>query len=241
VESSNKIENAFIREECKYERRVVAFYDVMGWRSKIEAAGADIEKITMLKNVIRLFSTTPDQDKYPFDYRQSTFSDNHVVSSLVSQQSVFNLLLRLSFTQILSAYLGFFVRGGVTIGDIVHDEHVVFGAALNRAYHLESKIADKPRIVLDPECMEPLGGAAGLGSFVATEDGITFLNPWTQSAAGMLWTITSAAKTTSIDSPHQLLAAPLFHILNELKGSLADKDKTRLTWLQDKILAGLQP
>jgi len=49
------------------------FYDVMGWQSKIEAAGVDIEKITELKNVIRLFAMLPDKDKYPFDLRPSTF------------------------------------------------------------------------------------------------------------------------------------------------------------------------
>lgn len=241
MEATGSDGNAFLGEKAAYERRIVAFYDVMGWRSKIEAAGANIEKITELKNVIRLFAMFPDKDKYPFDLRPSTFSDNVVISSVVSHQSVFNFLLRLTFTQLLSAYLGFFIRGGVTVGDIVHDEHVVFGPALNRAYYLESKIADKPRIVLDPECLEPLGGAKELGSLVAVEDGVSFLDPWTQDAAGLLWTVTSGAKNTLIDSPHQLFAAPLFHIMNELKGSLADKDKVRLSWLQDRILAGLQP
>jgi hypothetical protein len=149
--------------------------------------------------------------------------------------------LRLTFTQLLSAYLEFFIRGGVTVGDIVHDEHVVFGPALNRAYYLESQVADKPRIVLDPECLEPVGGAKELGSLVAVEEGISFLDPWTQDAAGLLWTVTSGAKNTAVDSPHRLLSTPLFHIMTELKGSLPDKDNVRLTWLQNKILAGLQP
>jgi hypothetical protein len=160
---------------------------------------------------------------------------------VVSHQSVFNFLLRLIFTQLFSAHLGFFIRGGVTVGDIVHDEHVVFGPALNRAYHLESQVADKPRIVLDPECLEPIGGAKELGSLVVVEEGVSFLDPWTQDAAGLLWTVTSGAKNTSVDSPLRLLSTPLFHIMNELKGSLAEKDKLRLTWLQSRILAGLQP
>jgi hypothetical protein len=235
---------AFIGEKVNYERRVVAFYDVMGWQNKIVEAGNDIEKITTLKNVVRIFSTAmmpENKDKWPFDFRQSTFSDNVVVSAVVEQQSVFNFLLRLGFTQLLSAYLGFFIRGGVTVGDIVHDEHVVFGPALNRAYQLEKEVADKPRIVLDPECMDPLGGASAFGSHVVTEDGVMFLDPWTRNTAGALWMITSAAQNTSIQSPDGLLAAPLFHVMNELKGPLEEKNKVRLTWLQNRILAGLQP
>src|SRR3954447_24142779 len=158
----------FLNEKAAYERRIVAFYDVLGWRSKIAGAGDDADKITQLKNVIRIYSMIPDKEKYPFDYRQTTFSDNVVISTVTSKDSVFNFLLRLGFTQLLSGCLGFFIRGGVTIGDIVHDEQVVFGPGLNRAYQLESEVAQKPRIVLDPQCLEPLGGANALGSHVAT-------------------------------------------------------------------------
>jgi hypothetical protein len=233
--------NSFLHEKAEYERRIVAYYDILGWRSKIEAAGLDTEKITALKNVIQIFSTTPDSAKYPFDYRQTTFSDNVVISSIVSDQSVFNFLLRLGFTQILSACLGFFIRGGVTVGNIVHDRHVVFGPAVNRAYHLENQVADRPRIILDPECLEPLGGTKGVGSLVASEDDVLFLNPWTLDNVGALWMVTSASKTTTFQSPRDLLMGPLFHIMDGLKGPLADKDKKRLTWLQDRILAALQP
>jgi hypothetical protein len=41
--------------------------------------------------------------------------------------------------------------------------------------------------------------------------------------------------------PDELLIRPLFHLMNELNGPLDDKVKSRLTWLQDRILAALQP
>jgi hypothetical protein len=171
----------FLEEPAQYERRAVAFFDVMGWRRKIEAAGSDGKRVTMLKNIVMLFTRLNDayKDINPFAVRQSTFSDNVVVSTEASTHSIFTLLIRLAMTQFVAAELGSLIRGGVTIGDIVHDEHVVFGPGLVRAYMLESTVADTPRIIVDPECFEAFKGVQNLGQLVATEDGVHFLDPWT--------------------------------------------------------------
>lgn len=39
-----------------YERRVVVFYDVLGWRSKIETAGAEPKEIGELRRLVLLHS-----------------------------------------------------------------------------------------------------------------------------------------------------------------------------------------
>lgn len=46
------------------------------------------------------------------------------------------------------------MRGAVTVGAIHHDQHIVFGPALNRAYELESKVAFYPRILIDTPSVE---------------------------------------------------------------------------------------
>lgn len=40
------------------------------------------------------------------------------------------------------------LRGALTIGEIYHDENMVFGPAMVEAYELESKVAEFPRIIL---------------------------------------------------------------------------------------------
>ena len=45
---------------------------------------------------------------------------------------------------------GFFVRGGVSIGQLYMDENIVFGPALIDAYAAEQSHARDPRIVLTP-------------------------------------------------------------------------------------------
>ncbi len=47
-------------------------------------------------------------------------------------------------------FSGFLIRGGITAGPMFHEGRIAFGPALNRAYELESKIANFPRVVIDP-------------------------------------------------------------------------------------------
>jgi hypothetical protein len=227
--------HSFLEEAARYETKAVAFYDVLGWRSKIEAAGDNVERITLLKNIIRVFSALADayKEKNPFAVRLSSFSDNVVITTEASLHSIFTLILRLGFVQLYAAQLGFWTRGGVTIGKIVHDEHVVFGPALNRAYYLESKIADKPRIVIDPECFEPFGGVTGLGDMVALEDGVHYLDIWTINFANLFATIPT--QSTGAKASH-ILAIVLGRVLNELNGPIDDKARQRMIWLRDKLV-----
>jgi len=44
--------------------------------------------------------------------------------------------------------LGLLIRGGVAIGNIFHDDHIIFGVGVNEAYRLESTVARYPRVIL---------------------------------------------------------------------------------------------
>lgn len=83
------------------------------------------------------------------DRRVTVFSDSIIISYPIN--CMYDLLLEtLSISgAILSD--GYLVRGGITYGKLYHDERIVFGPAMNRAYDLESKVADVPRIILDTD------------------------------------------------------------------------------------------
>jgi hypothetical protein len=53
---------------------------------------------------------------------------------------------------------GFIARGAITHGDLFYDntKNIWFGPAMNRAYHLESKKARFPRVIVDPEYADAL-------------------------------------------------------------------------------------
>ena len=140
IQSGDKA--AFVAEPAKYERRIAAFYDIMGWQKKIEAAGNVIAQVTMLKNIVRLFSSLQGEmhSGTTFATRVTTFSDNVVVSTVPSIHAMHTFVVHLARTQLMAAQFGCLLRGGMTVGNIFHDEHVVFGPALNRAYELETHL-----------------------------------------------------------------------------------------------------
>ncbi|WP_447752113.1 hypothetical protein [Sphingopyxis fribergensis] len=107
--------------------------------------------------------------------RLTTFSDNVVFSKPFAADDVRWLLQSLATTQLGLAARGFWMRGAVTVGSLHHDEHIVFGPALNRAYELESKFAIYPRILLDTETLEPPANT----DFIAVEAEDAFIDPFT--------------------------------------------------------------
>jgi hypothetical protein len=69
-----------------YERRVVIFYDILGWRNHIEKAGKDLEKIGELRRLILLHSRMLRLPT-PVPVNVSTFSDNMVISLKSGKQA----------------------------------------------------------------------------------------------------------------------------------------------------------
>jgi hypothetical protein len=136
------------KREPSYERRVVVFYDFLGWQNHIDLAGKDPKALGFLRRMLlrhpRMLGVKED-----LEIRYSTFSDNVVITQKVGPTTKM-LIQQLANFQLGAALPGFLLRGGITIGDVVHDDEVVFGPGLNRAYHLESIVAKLPRLVLDP-------------------------------------------------------------------------------------------
>ena len=234
-----------LSKTIKYETKIVAFYDIMGWRSKIEQAGNSRKKAAELKNIVRLFA----QFKAEYEaknrhlrMRVSTFSDNVVVSATASRRNMLVMMLILAQAQLYAARRGHYIRGGMTIGKIVHDDHVVFGPALNRAYYLESEIADVPRIVVDDEFMKAFRRKNVESSILLREKGIYFLNPWTLGLAAFAF----RGLPKRAISPRGILTIVFYELLNAIepflgkRGRLQRKIRNRLFWLAGKVLLGLE-
>lgn len=99
----------------------------------------------------------------------TTFSDNAVISYRSSPDDS-PQLLESYWTEIVckdairvvslvaerSLRIGLLVRGGLSFGELFHQRGVVFGEAMVDAYHLESKVASNPRIVLSNSVMSKL-------------------------------------------------------------------------------------
>ncbi len=140
--------------EQTYENRIVAFIDILGFAEIISKTDKDgNEQINNLsKAFLRIRELLgidePDEDAAPT--REITqFSDSIVVSFAVNEDKEFRFLLEeLLHLQIELLKYDILIRGGIYYGSLVHNDKLLFGPALVKAYRLESEAANSPRIIL---------------------------------------------------------------------------------------------
>lgn len=159
-----------------YEERLVVFFDVMGWRSKIVAAGDDPIKIGKLAVIPKLLKQSVLINGGNGPGALTSFSDCCVISIPFSPELVPHFLYQLSTIFVGAALEGFLLRAGVTVGKLNHVDDVVFGPALNRAYELECG-GTYPRIMLDRE-IPTLNTPDIIADMVSQDDKGVFVNPF---------------------------------------------------------------
>jgi hypothetical protein len=222
-----------------YGRKFVAFYDVLGWRQKIAEAGDDPDKILALKAAVSgwsLLSSSQIQSR-GFRTQITTFSDNVVISEPVEGPNFHLLLFRLGYMQVIASWSGLLIRGAITIGNLVHDDLVVFGPALNRAYELESQRAIYPRIILDPDIGDAFGA---LPPFMATEDGLTFIDPFTPLFL-LNWRVQQErVGTRMIIDERQAAISVIRALRREITKPLGEPQWSKLNWLFRRVCDAFQ-
>lgn len=143
----------------KYEQRLVLFLDFLGFKERIKESQRDqamiqeiASAITHIRNIASMSAT------HMSTLRVTQFSDSLVVSYRIGERSsAFDLISNLGFIVADLAYRGFLVRGGVTVGLLIHSPKHLFGPGLVRAYYLESEVARFPRVIVDPDLLDVAG------------------------------------------------------------------------------------
>lgn len=165
------------RQTVKYENRIVAFVDVLGWKDFIARSVEDEDSVRRVGSMLvglqqhrdtikamiqKVGSEAPESS----DVFTSTaqFSDSFVFSC--QPQRSHSLLTDLKFITTSMLRLGLPVRGGVCHGPIYHRDNVAFGPALVEAYNLEQQ-ATYPRIIASVE----LGNALFPGPRIVDQQG----------------------------------------------------------------------
>ena len=224
------------------QRRVVVFYDILGWKNHITEADGAPANLRELRQMI-LRHTRMLAVKTDLEVRASSFSDNMVVTQVPDDRTKM-LMQHLANVQLGSALVGFLVRGGITVGNVVHDDEVVFGPGLNRAYELEKDVAKYPRIILDPLVKKEF---EGLRPIVVEENGVRFLDPFRMGYV-------EALKKAEHEDPAKVAAAGLpppqgifkkyakdyldnvlYTLEDKLKKPTDDSAFEKIAWLYDRV------
>src|ERR1700733_13004521 len=138
-------------DETRYEERYCAFVDILGFRQLIQRLEHGQVQFTFIRDLLRQIyspqvSGCVDLDEMQF--RAQSISDGLAISIPVSLSGLVVLFEAIRNLSVALLEQGYFVRGAICRGKLYHDERMVFGEALVKAYTLESEIARYPRVMV---------------------------------------------------------------------------------------------
>lgn len=165
----------------KYENRIVAFIDILGFKEIVRQSEHDSTKIELLDSVLKYLKNWEVPEKWDlkfveieedaqnrgvdkFDIKGHTnstsFSDSIVVSVKVNNninEVTTTLVANLAYMGAFLLKKGILFRGGLTVGNIIHNDNgTVFGQGLVDAYMLECGNAKYPRIIMSDKLIKKL-------------------------------------------------------------------------------------
>lgn len=172
-----------------YLDRVVGFVDILGFADLVRRADGDINLRREIAEALGRVRAVLPPGVSETDLRTQNFSDSLILSAVDTPDGLWHLLLSIDALAWNLLQLGILIRGGVTIGGMRHDEHLVFGVGVNEAYRLESTVAKTPRVVLGAKAFDAAARYAAQGEVWAVyqnarllrdRDGVWFLNYLTE-------------------------------------------------------------
>ena len=147
--------------EREYENRIVAYLDILGFKNIVEDS-VNNKKTTndiyyILNDVLYTYKDISDRMIKSKVYKRSvsTLSDCIIMSISINgeKERVDDFITDILEIQQILLYNKFLLRGAITIGDIIHNNNVVFGPAVNRVVQLEKEEALYPRVIIDHDVL----------------------------------------------------------------------------------------
>ena len=160
-----------------FEERAVAFIDVLGFKSAVNHATKDSNKLTELEKLIEILSeAVPSLDGSVDPSVHAELIPKHIYisdciilsapltsSKLTNYNGLSVLVMRIiQLTHILLSN-GYLIRGGISVGDVWHTESNIVGAAYQEAYSIEQK-AIVPCVKLSSAAIDHWNTTEGSGN-----------------------------------------------------------------------------
>ena len=145
----------------KFENYIIAYIDFLGIKEKMKN-DCSFESLQILKF---LLSGTQKTACYISDINAindfdiKIFSDNVVIAQKVNEEklstqiiSIINLVASIQLCALIQ--FDFWLRGGITIGELYIDNSVVWGTGLIDAYNIENNLANYPRVIISDKVLK---------------------------------------------------------------------------------------
>lgn len=146
-----------------FEERFIAFVDILGFKNIVKKASQD-EQYQKKVSAILYHIAKIKTDNYDNEHAQygkysdvAVYSDSIVISypcELNDDSTLVYLLVDLVYLSLTLARNDIFIRGGVTVGKVIHDKNISWGPAFVSAYEIEEENAIYPRIIIDKSVID---------------------------------------------------------------------------------------
>jgi hypothetical protein len=143
----------------QYEQRYCAYIDILGFRelvTRLEDGATPIESLRELLEKVHNPPATNAGGIVQADFRAQSISDAVALSSAPNVAGLGAIIHSINQLAVDLLAQGFFIRGALVKGKLYHDDKIVLGKALVRAYDLESKTARYPRVMVTREVVDDL-------------------------------------------------------------------------------------
>jgi len=146
-----------------YEKRFVAYMDILGFKSLIEKTKENEENYNQVNKALSTIADIRHDNyagalsEYGIHKEITIFSDSVIISYAANVSfggALSHILTDLVHICMELLIHDMYFRGGVTYGDLTHNKNICFGPAMNRAYEIETTIAKNPRILIDREAVK---------------------------------------------------------------------------------------
>lgn len=177
------------QEEALPEDRVVAFVDILGFRSVLSRVfdRKDLALYSRIRKALRSLSMhagitnkpifpRPEQ-LGPATARATAFSDCIVFSDSLEAMGVESVAAKVALLITWLLRDGILCRGAIAAGPTVHEEDILFGPGLVAAYELENTAAIYPRVILSP-AIATMVKSSPLVHVAVDIDGFEFIDPF---------------------------------------------------------------
>lgn len=138
-------------EGYSYPEKYVAFVDILGFSDLVERADQDPDLRKGLADILHIFQTTCGTIP-TLGTRVTQFSDSIVITANRTEQGLRSILSGCEWLTMNLIQYAVLLRGGVAVGRVSHESHILFGIGVNRAYQFE-KSGGPPRIGLATEVL----------------------------------------------------------------------------------------
>ena len=213
--------------------RIVAFIDILGFESLVR----DLEKDERLhqrlqyalQDIKRVKISSLTENTAQKDLEVSVFSDCVAISA--ERDNYHGVIWTAIHLQSSLLVLGILTRGGISKGGLVHEDDILYGEGMIKAYKLESKAAIYPRILIDLEIIELTNEYYRSVFFQQDMDGLWYLNPFS------IGLVPGGADELAADGwdPHEVGLKELKRYVDKSVSSLTKPDQiAKWNWIERK-------